>query len=326
MKSKPPWEHIGLLPISTPTVFPVGPANVYLYPGPPMILFDAGTHTESAFQALVAALDQYGFQLGDIEKVVLTHHHLDHIGLARRIKSLSKARVAAHHSVKVHLSLLFKDGEIREQIKYLLLELGAPLSKIDYLVEERMKHRQLFDPPEMDDPLEAGDEVGPFEVHFRPGHSSTDTVYIHKEKRWAITGDHLIYKKTPSPLLRYHNEDGVRVKSLVQYYGSLLKTRAQSITGCFAGHGSPFVDHRHAVDATVEHIKKRCLRLLGLLPESGITPFEMTCLLFPRMTDEMLFYCLSTVTGHLELLETQHLVHSDAHDHVLHYFPVSSSV
>lgn len=325
MIQEPPWDVIRLHPIPTPTVFPVGPANVYFYPGPPAILFDAGTNTEEAFQALCDGLTRLGVNLADIENVVLTHHHLDHVGLVGRIKASSGARVFAHESVPAQLPFLFNAQQIQQQLRKVLLELGAPVSNVDALVEERMKYHWLYEPPQIDEVVQDGSTIGPFEVHFRPGHSPTDTVFVHAGQRWAVTGDHLIHKVTPSPLLRRYDDNGQREKSLVQYYESLMRTRELSITGCFAGHGSPFTDHRHAVDTTLQHIQKRCARLLKLLSPQGLTPYEMTSHLFPRMADVMLYYCLSTTTGHLELLETQGLVFTERRDGVTRYFPVSPS-
>lgn len=323
---EPPWDIIHLHPIPTPTVFPVGPANIYLHMGSPVTLFDAGTNTEEAFQSLCSGLAGVGLDLADIEQVILTHHHLDHVGLLRRIKESAKARIIAHESVPAQLPFMFNADQMREHIKSVLSELGAPISKVEAVAEERMKYQWLYDPVEIDEVVQDGATIGPFEVHFRPGHSPTDTVFIHSAQRWAITGDHLIHKVTPSPLLRRRNaESGKREKSLVQYYDSLIKTRDLSITGCFAGHGSPFTDHCHAIDKTLEHIQKRCLRLLKLLPASGLTPYEMTHLLFPHMPDSMLYYCLSTTTGHIELLETQGLVFGDHRNGLTRYFPVGPS-
>ena len=46
--------------------------------------------------ALEEGLAEHGYALADIELLLLTHHHLDHAGLAQTIRERSGATVAAH--------------------------------------------------------------------------------------------------------------------------------------------------------------------------------------------------------------------------------------
>ncbi len=301
----PSWEELPLHLIPTPTVFPVGPANVYFYPGPPVTLFDAGTNTGEAFDALIEGLNAAGAAINDIDQVILTHHHLDHIGLLRRIKEASGARILAHREVPARLPSITSETILREHLELLLAELGAPPDILEAIIQQRMLHLSLIDEVAIDEVFEEGDAIGPFTVHFRPGHSSTDCVFTHDSMGWAVTGDHLIHKITPNPLLRWNPALETREKSLVQYYESLLKTRALETGWCFAGHGAPFHNHRQAVDSTIQHIERRGERTLKALPDEGATPYEMTRKIFPHLTDVSFYYCLSAVTGYLDFLEMQ---------------------
>ena len=66
--------------ISIPTPFPVGDVNAYVIKGDALTLIDAGLKTEEARQALIAGLKDLNLQLEDIEQIVITHHHVDHVG------------------------------------------------------------------------------------------------------------------------------------------------------------------------------------------------------------------------------------------------------
>lgn len=309
--------------IPTPTVFPVGPANIYLFTGPPLTLFDAGTNTEDAFQALTAGLNLAGVALTDIEQVILTHHHLDHVGLLQRIKKASGAKILAHASVPEQIPFMFDIDGMRAHMERLLLELGAPAAQANAAIEQRLQFNWLYDEVDIDDIFESGAQLGPFTAHFRPGHSSTDTIFTHNSQGWAITGDHLIHKVTPSPLLRRYSPEGAREKSLVQYHASLLETRALDITWCFAGHGAPFQNHRQSIDDTLHHIEHRGERILRELPAGGTTPYEITLKLFPHLNESTLYYCLSAATGHLELLEALGKARCIRQDGVLRYCPAA---
>src|SRR5713226_2177804 len=71
--------------LSVPTPFPVGPVNVHLIKREPITLIDSGPLTEEAWDALVAGLRVEGLTVRDIQRVLLTHGHHDHFGLAARI-------------------------------------------------------------------------------------------------------------------------------------------------------------------------------------------------------------------------------------------------
>jgi len=68
------------LPLPTP--FPVGPVNAYLAEGEPLTLIDTGPKDDATRAALAAALKVHGHRLEDIRRIILTHHHVDHVGLA----------------------------------------------------------------------------------------------------------------------------------------------------------------------------------------------------------------------------------------------------
>ena len=67
--------------ISLPTPFPVGDVNVFIVESDRLTLIDAGVKTEDAWQYFVEGLEKIGYSPDDIEQVVLTHHHPDHVGM-----------------------------------------------------------------------------------------------------------------------------------------------------------------------------------------------------------------------------------------------------
>src|SRR5688572_4400711 len=72
----------------------VGSVNAWLLPGDPVTLIDTGPREACAEAALEAALRRERLRVEDIELVLATHHHLDHVGLAATIRRRSNARIA----------------------------------------------------------------------------------------------------------------------------------------------------------------------------------------------------------------------------------------
>ena len=81
-----------IIPISLPTPFYIGPVNVYLIAEDPITLIDTGPKTKEANEALHEGLRKAGFRVSDIRRIVLTHAHEDHCGLARSLRDEAKTR------------------------------------------------------------------------------------------------------------------------------------------------------------------------------------------------------------------------------------------
>src|ERR1044072_3660690 len=82
--------------ISVPTPFYVGPVNVYLVEEDPLTLIDAGPRDDSSIEALKSGLARLGHRFSDIKRIIISHAHADHYGLARVIVEESGADVYIH--------------------------------------------------------------------------------------------------------------------------------------------------------------------------------------------------------------------------------------
>src|SRR5437588_7955980 len=75
--------------VVVPTPFKVGPANVYVFTDGPVTLIDCGPNTSAAENALRLGLAEHGLHLEQIARIIVTHAHPDHYGLAPRIRAIS---------------------------------------------------------------------------------------------------------------------------------------------------------------------------------------------------------------------------------------------
>lgn len=124
--------------IVVPTPYKVGPANVYVFPDDPITLFDCGPNTRATENALILGLAQHGLHLKQIARVVISHGHPDHYGLAPLIREASGAEICIgeHDAAKLGGdSVLMATGR-------LLLEQGMPMEE---LVDMGERERGLGD-------------------------------------------------------------------------------------------------------------------------------------------------------------------------------------
>lgn len=318
----PPEPSITQIVIPTP--FPVGDVNVFLYRGrEALTLFDAAVRTEDAYRALVAGLAAHGVAVRDLERIILTHHHFDHIGLLQRLMAESGAQTCGHPDTLEELQLSYGyDDRHRTYHETLLAELGVPADQIDPFILSREHLRRYIGVYTLDRLLPDGVTVDGFTVHHVPGHSPTDTIYMHSSGM-AVTGDHILENINPNPILRRPLPGRKRARSLVEFQLSLRRTRALNLTQCFPGHGAPFTGHHRVIDGILAQHERRNRRVLDSMPPEGVNAYELSRILYPSMTHQDLFFCLSVAVGQLELLASRGILREERDaENVLRFFPV----
>ncbi len=309
--------------ISVPTPFIVGPVNVYLYRGEALTLIDTGPKSPEARTAIEAGLAAEGVTIADIERIILTHHHIDHCGLLAELVAESGAETCAHPDVVMQSRL--GDGEDGDQSrkKYyyaLMAELGVPVEEANnsMLLWDIYKH--LIDPFEISRTLDDGSVIDGLEVYHVPGHSSTDTLFVHREGGFSFAGDHILESMNPNPLLRRPNPGHSRGRALVEYRESLRRSRALPLGTCYPGHGTPIANPLDTIDKLMAQHERRNERILAQLPEEGITPYSLARLLYPTLEMPHLYLGLSVAAGQLEVLTAEGRIVERSEDGILKYF------
>ena len=255
-----------IVPIALPTPFRVGPVNVFLVKSTPLTLIDAGVNTGEAFEALRAAFKREALALSDLEVVLLTHTHIDHVGLLGRLRACADFTVYAHPDATHHrLNLEDNHDEAHRFALEIMREFGTPPDVIEKASAEQQTFRDYAADAAVDRGADEGQTVGPYTVCHVPGHSARDILFVNPRQRAAFTGDHVLATMTPNPLLRRPSPGQPRTRSLVQYRNSLRKTHALDLDVCYPGHGDPIRDHRAVIDSLFKRMDSRSARILALL-------------------------------------------------------------
>ncbi len=86
----------GIHRIAVPTPFLVGRVNCYLIEDDPLTLIDTGPNSGTSLDELRAcARARTAVAIEDLELIVITHQHMDHLGLLEILARRSGAEVAA---------------------------------------------------------------------------------------------------------------------------------------------------------------------------------------------------------------------------------------
>ncbi len=304
----------GIHCLAVPTPFAVGAVNLYLIDDDPLTLVDAGPNSGVALDELERGLDRLGRRIEDIGLLVLTHQHMDHIGLAAIIARRSGGEVAALDRLAPYLERFGEDMELDDRFAARqLLRHGIPQDVVHALRAVSASYRAWGSSVSVSRPLAPGSVLRlrdrALEVLHRPGHSPSDTVFWDADRRILIGGDHLIGHISSNPLLtRPLGDTGAqdaaspRPQALVSYVDSLKATREMQIEVILAGHGRPVVGHVALIDERLRMHEQRAQKIYDLVAERPKTAYEISQALWGTVAVTQAYLTLSEVLGHADLL------------------------
>ncbi len=305
-----PAEGIHCLAIPTP--FAVGRVNAYLIEDEPLTLVDSGPNSAKALDELEQALAAHGHRIEDLELLVITHQHIDHIGLAAILARRSGAQVAALEGLDRRLRDFRSEAELDDRFAArIMLRHGVPTDVVTALRAVSASFRAWGCTVEVDRPLAEGEELKlrdrTLRVLRRPGHSPSDTVFWDERRALLIAGDHLLAHISSNPLLARPLEvegdyDGPRPQALVTYLASLRQTRAMELELVLGGHGDPIVDHVALIDERLHLHERRAERIHRLIVERPRSAYELACEMWGNVAVTQAYLTISEVLGHIDLL------------------------
>ena len=312
-----------IVPISLPTPFYIGAVNVYLVKEDPITIIDTGPKTREAVDALRAGLRQNGLTTGDIRRIVLTHAHEDHCGLARSLRDEAKDAEVGRRDRCVEASpaeVFVHDWETghraarleHEENLRLLQRAGVPDDEIQLMRRLYEEVRQYADSLDEDHCTELidGDELefdaGSLRVIHTPGHTPGSCSFLREADRTVIAGDCVLKRITPNPVISPDPIDpSRRFKSLAEYLVSLARVRSFAPTLVYGGHGEPIHDYEELFNRYLRAIRERQDAVISFVPKNGATAWEVSRNLFPETDDVHRFLAVSEAVAHLDYAESE---------------------
>jgi glyoxylase-like metal-dependent hydrolase (beta-lactamase superfamily II) len=308
-----------------PTPFAVGRVNCYLLEDEPLTLIDTGPNSGKALDELQSQLAERGYSIDDLELLVITHQHIDHLGLAEIVVQRSGAEVAALGAATERLANFDEDAEAEDRFAVdLMLHNGIPEEVTVALRSVSRSFRGWGSHVEVTQPLEDGETLAfrdrTLQAIHRPGHSPSDTVFWDEQRRILIAADHLIAHISSNPLIsRPLDGSSERPQALVTYIESMRKTREMPAEIVLSGHGEPITEHVALIDDRIAKHERRKEKIYKLIVEQPRSGFEIAQEIWGNVAVTQAFLTLSEVIGHADLLVNEGRVREIHDDNIVRY-------
>lgn len=260
------------------------------------ILIDPGPPGDAVYERLVDEIDGHGDAVGDVETVLLTHWHADHVGAAPEVAAAADATIAMHER---DAPLLGDYAVARERRvardEATLRNWGVPDDHVDSLLAADAPS-PIPDTVAVDR-LADGDVVAGLETMHTPGHTAGHAAYRLDGR--VFVGDAVLTTCTPN----VGGGDTRQEDPLSAYLRTLGRLDAAG-GRAHPGHGDPFA-LCDRVGTLVEHHRDRTDRAIEALDGGrAMTPWDVATALFGSMSGYHVKFGAGEAFAHLSFLAT----------------------
>ena len=299
------WEN-NIATITIPTPFPVGDVNSFLIKGDALTLIDAGPKTAEAEQALNEALRELHLDKRDIDQIIITHHHPDHVGGVDFFSS--ELPLIGHEENNRWLNMTNEVLNAYNQFYYQLgQDMGLPEQYSEVIdIREDVSIKFICNRSALTDTLGEGDDIPGlhgWKVFETPGHAQSHIILFRESDGLVIGGDLLLQHVSPNPIIEPPMTPfGDRAKSQLLLNESLLKLSELPISFVYAGHSERIDEPKELIQRRLASQHGRAMRVRSMLEEKPSTVFEICKKLFPKVYKKQLGLTLSETMAQIDYL------------------------
>ncbi len=290
-------------------------------------LIDAGIPDYSSLAALEKQLKEQRTDVKDLERVIITHMHNDHVGLIDYIREYADVETVAHRIAEEHQQAQIEwYRDMYKNISEELQMLGGGsfqqfLSRFEHAFREDPK------PLRLDKLVEDGATLElpgyKLKVIWTPGHAAEHIVLHDEERRILFSGDHVL------PKITSHVSEHTWEKRdpLGDYLNSLVKVRDLPVDLILPGHETSFTDLPARVAQLFKHHEARLEEVRVAIRNGKSTVFEVASAIhwdsrpWPLMDFWTKRMAATETYAHLVYLRNKGEISESTSDGTLHYAP-----
>ena len=215
-----------------------------------LTLVDCGWKADDVRAALEAGLAEIGASLADVRRLLVTHAHFDHYGLAATILRAGVPALFMHAADARFAKTLLTDPVATDR------ESDSWIARNGFTAEGSLEDDVHYHRTEYAEPtrtLEDGERVGRLRAVHTPGHTPGHLCFLDERSGKMLTGDHVLARVTPHVGTWFPPTHD----TLGDYVASLKRVRDMETEGALPAHGEPFADLPERATQLLDHHDER---------------------------------------------------------------------
>ena len=255
-------------------------------------------------------LHSAGYEPADISRVVITHAHIDHYGLAGRLMELTGAELWMHALTDLDCEKYRHPDTAVARRRDTYSDHGLPESELPAVAHGlRNWMPYLHSVVEASTRLRGGEKIPiggrDWEVVYTPGHSTGHICLWSPDLGVVLSGDHLLPGVTPPVTF----ERGFDADPLRSYLESLRRIEALGAQQVLPGHGNPFGDVQRRIDAILRNKLRRLDSIRQVIEDGPVTVVQVADRAFSRvMLQHQRSFALAEALAHIAYLRRDGVV------------------
>ena len=262
--------------------------HLYLFPladfaGGGYLMIDAGPNSDQAFDKLNENLNSANIKLSSLKKIIITHAHSDHMGLANILSKQDIEFYVGAPDMSAYTSGSQFEAIIIRKTAAVLKKNGMPDSILNQWLENKKSRLPLSAIPWANIKPVVGKHAFPLmnnqmlEIVACPGHTPGSIAAYIPQTQEIFSGDTILNNKIPSTGLHYESISTEKQWSGITHFLNTIKQlKLIDIKKVYPAHGSEIINCQAILDYYLEHFMNFEKKILLLLNNNLTNPFEIT--------------------------------------------------
>lgn len=296
-----------IVQVQIPLPYALNIVNCYLLRGSAgWTLIDTGLNTAAARAQWTTALNSLNIAPDEIEKIVLTHMHPDHFGMAgwwqRQATAPMPLFLPEREQGQVRVFYRRQNTPLYHQW---MLDCGMDEESVDNIENALRSTRDSTQPHPLEQSFLRADTTvrlgaREFQTIHAPGHSDGQMIFYDAADRLMLCGDHVLMRITPNIGSWPHTEPD----PLGRFLSSLNELAALDVRLALPGHKWLITDWRGRIHELITHHQQRLEHTQAAIESGARTVLEVAAQLFDleRLTPHEWRFALAETLAHLNYL------------------------